>query len=531
MNKIVGFTISKNEIQHNDVDIFNSGITLVSFSKLGYNIYLWGIGELKKCIVNGAYTMAFPLSNNLLDRNTLITVNDDRILIENDWLGTIPIFYNLKDKIISTLSLKVLTNNNINQRGLRNYLKYGYSVFQETMYKDVSFLRYYSKIDVTKNNIKIEYKNDPAKSLELFKETTNEKEVISLIDKYINSVETNTKGDIIIPTSGGFDSRLLNIFVKDKTRIKSYTYGISSNQKKSREVVYAKKLAELLNTKWEQIEISSFYKYIPQWYKLFGFSTHLHGMYHIQFYEQIFKSIIQGGKHTLLSGIIGDGWSGNILYPNINSVDKIFNLGYTHGMSIEEQKILNLDSYAERALFEENKEALSNKGFALIMSMRMKIMLLQYLTCLPEYFGIQVWTPFLNFDIVIKMLNIPEKRWKKRMWQVDFFKSKNLWLEEMNLKWSKSNRLNFIAASQYNFPMLKKEVFNGIIDNKHIDHINKILNKQSIKSIYTNKLLTTPIIKEVLKRLGFKDHYIKALCEYLVLKSIELSINQKEVND
>ena len=38
------------------------------------------------------------------DRNILISFENDKIIVENDWLGSIPIFYNQKENIISTLS-------------------------------------------------------------------------------------------------------------------------------------------------------------------------------------------------------------------------------------------------------------------------------------------------------------------------------------------------------------------------------------------------------------------------------------------
>ena len=119
-------------------------------------------------------------------------------------------------------------------------------------------MRYYSSLIIENNVIKIEYKNDPVLKLGLFNSKTKSEEVMSSIKDYVNNIEDEVSGNIIIPTSGGYDSRLLNWAIGDKSRIRSFTYGISGNQKNSREVVLAKETSKRLKTKWEQIELSNF---------------------------------------------------------------------------------------------------------------------------------------------------------------------------------------------------------------------------------------------------------------------------------
>ena len=120
-NKLIGFTISRSPINHDDIDIFYVGLKLKSFKKQRLYFYLWGKGDIDQCIARDAYSMAFPLNDNLLDRNVLIRINEDNITIENDWLGSIPVFYNPKELIISTLPLKTLKDKAIHaEEGLIN---------------------------------------------------------------------------------------------------------------------------------------------------------------------------------------------------------------------------------------------------------------------------------------------------------------------------------------------------------------------------------------------------------------------------
>ena len=95
-----------------------------------------------------------------------------------------------------------------------------------------------------------------------------------------------------------------------------------------------KKISEIYNTQWEQIELRNFYEYLDQWIELYGISTHTHGMYHIEFYTKIFEKY-KFKQPTFLSGIFGDIWAGSINYEDINSFQDIIKLGYTHGLSLD----------------------------------------------------------------------------------------------------------------------------------------------------------------------------------------------------
>ena len=160
MNKIIGFTISKKEIDHTAIDIFNSDLSIKAINHNKSFIYLWGIGNIGKCKIDAKYSLSFPLNSSLLDRNILISFQEKNTVVENDWLGSIPIFYNSKELIISTLSRKTLKNKIIHPEGLNNYFEFGYSVLEQTLFKNVKFMRYFSKIVIDSNNLNVVYKED-----------------------------------------------------------------------------------------------------------------------------------------------------------------------------------------------------------------------------------------------------------------------------------------------------------------------------------------------------------------------------------
>ena len=519
MTKIIGYLITK-ENKQPKVDFFDVGIKTILIKYDEYNIYLWGVGDIENYKIENKYSLSFPLNDNLLDRNILISFANDKIIVENDWLGSIPVFYNDKEQIVSTLSNLCLRDKSIDEEGLSNFCEFGYSVFEQTMFKNVKFMRYYSKLIVS-DNIKTEYKDDPVLDKAFLEHTSTEDETIDLMQEYVSNIESKIDGDIVLPTSGGYDSRILNYFIKDKSRIRAFTYGISADQSKSDEVVHAKKISEIYNTKWEQIELREFHKYMEKWADIYGFSTHLHGMYHIEFYKNISQKY-DFSSSSFLSGIFGDIWAGSIKYKEIKTVQDMINLGYTHGMNLDLSYVnFNSNNKIKEKVFSNSKEYLQNDKIKAVFTIRMKLMLISYLTQIPEYFGMPVWTPFLNFNIVKKTLNISDNRRKNRVWQKDFFSKVGLNLEDMNLESVKSNKLDYEIARKSNLEPIDVEIMKQYINETRIVEINKILSNFSIFEKVKNQLLYMRKVGGLLRLFGFKNEFLNALHEYYIIKAIE----------
>lgn len=524
MNKIIGFLITKEKVKLH-VDFFNVGLRLITLTYGNYYIYLWGIGDIENCKISNKFSLSFPLHDSLFDRNVLIYFENGSIIIENDWLGSIPVFYNEKEQSISTISNFCIKNKIIDKDGLAGFCEFGYSVFEHTIFEDIKFMRYYSKLIVSDNTIRVEYKDDPVFKNEFLHSVSTTEEVLSKIHEYTNSIESRISGEIIIPTSGGYDSRLLNYLVKDKSRIRSFTYGISANQSESFEVVYAKKLSEILGTKWEMIELDEFYKYIDKWFEVYGISTHLHGMYHIEFYSKILERK-ELSKPTLLSGIFGDVWSGNVNYPDITNPKDLVIAGYTHGLNLS-LKYLKVDFSDElkNNFFINNREYLNSDKLKPLVTVRLKIILISYLTIIPEYFGIPTWTPFLNLEIVKAILSLPERERKNRMWQKNLYRKLGINIEEMNLKVRKDSQLDYVVAKKYiekyKFEPLDLKLLKTFFDEERIIQINDTLNNITLFTEVINKLMNIRKIGGVLRRIGVQNKFIRALYDYFVLKAIE----------
>lgn len=526
MDKIIGFLISQEE-KEVEIDFFHVGLKVTQVKYQSYNVYLWGIGDIEHYKINEKYSMSFPLHSSLFDRNVLISFENDQIIVENDWLGAIPIFYNPRKNIVSTLSNFCIKDKKIHSEGLSNFCEFGYSVFEQTMFEDVKFMRYFSKLVITDQAIKVYYKDDPVLENDFISEESRENDVIALMKEYVSKVEEQVQHEIILPTSGGYDSRILNYLIKDKERIRSFTYGVSKDQCKSFEVVHAKKISEIYNTKWEQIELTEFNAYLNKWFEVYGISTHAHGMYHIEFYTNIMK------KHafkspSFLSGIIGDAWAEQGKFSDVESASDLINLGYTHGMNLDVKHLnFRCGNTIKEKVFQDNKEFLQNEKVKAVFAMRVKLILISYLTQIPEYFGMPVWTPFLNFNIVKAMLNIRDERRKNRLWQRDFFRKVGLNLEDMHLNSSRSNRLNDEIVKNTKFEILDEAILSPYVSQQRIAYINRILSKPGFLESVKNYLLYVPKVGGLMRRLGCENKVLKALYEYYVLKTMEKGLSDE----
>lgn len=524
--KPVAFVLSKEKIV-SDVDFFSDKISDYTIEFGDWCLKVWFIGDCEISVEDKInFSFAFPKSKSLLDRNLVISMTKKICTIENDWLGSIPVFYSKTNNIISTIPNLCLKDTTFDEEGLVNFLEFGYSVFERTAFKNVEFLRYYSKLTIEEDKITVELKDDPVSYPMLFSKQSTPEEAIGAIKEYITEVEQKVKGDIIIPTSGGYDSRLLNWAVNERSRIRAFTYGLSKNQKKSYEVVFAQKICQILNIKWKRIELSNYNNYIDGWHKMFGFSTHLHGMYQLEFYEKITACKDFCSRSTLLSGIVGDLWAGSIKKVDVFSERDVKKLGYTHGIYLDKGFFKSgLKNAARERYFEQHKEAVKDPIIQVVSTIRMKMILLSYLTSVPEYFGIPVWTPFLNFDIATTMLRLPKEEREGREWQKKLFRSQTLDVENMNLKYSSVNSLNHSAAEAYNFDPVQVEIFDKVLDKKKLKKLNRKINNPSK---FLEFFLATLKLRSVLRRFGIdKVGYLGTLSNYYVLKAIEKSMKNE----
>lgn len=449
---------------------------------------------------------------------------EKKLLFETDWLASIPIFFNALNGAAGSKIQSLLHDNadlSFHPEGLYNFLNFGYSVFGQTPLKNVRFLRHSSRLWQTESGVlNVEIMDDPFDRFESYR--LSESDLVDLIRNKVRAWEASLPADqeIVLPLSGGFDSRLLLWCLREPSRVRAYTYGISNDQSRSLEVVHARALAERFGIRWEQIPLGDFHRYFEDWDAEFGVSTHAHGMYHFEFYAKIREKL--RGKHGFLSGIIGDAWAGSIPPRRLDSRSQLVELGYTHGMRVDPSWMsMSVQHNLFDQFWTDHREQLSDYRFQVVTTIRLKIMLLSYLLRIPRLFNFEPWSPYLDIDVAMAMLNLPQERRVNRQWQRDFFVKNGLDLESWRMRSSRDNNLNIQAIKKAPLEPLNRDLLSCVIQPEHVDWINKKIIFNSIHD-WSSAMCSIPKVGGVLRKLGLcSNPLLRSYFAYLCLKPLQ----------
>lgn len=450
---------------------------------------------------------------------------------ETDWLGSRPIFYNEKTLKISDNINEVIDFSDLefHPEGFNNYLRYGYTVFGQTIVKNVKALRYSSSIRKENNQLIIDEKEDPVKQL-YRKGYLKGNEVIELIIESIKQWENQKDAPVLLPLSGGNDSKLLAFSLKNYKDVYAYSYGYSRKQYDFFEVVKAQKVADYCGIEWKHIPIGDFHnkKYYSEWNDIFGVSVHSHGEYQMEFYDSILKRnpLLKGGR--VLSGIIGDVWAGNVRCKEVETPRELVKLGYTHGMCADENiSLLKDDRSLEEQFYKEHKEELKEENWRIIYAMRFKIMLLSYLCIVPEKRGFDVWSPFLDMNIAMDMVNLSWEEKKERKWQTDFFEKYDLEYGWLKKECDYNSNVNYLALRRNPLEPLDVDLLKRYVKKEYIEYINRILGKKPIQKCAAKPRTIKNIYNKVINYYD-RQFWTAEYKGYRILKPIEYLLKKQE---
>lgn len=450
-----------------------------------------------------------------------LTTERTTTLYETDWLGSQPVFYNERTARASHNIHDVIDLDDLqfHPEGFNNYLRFGYSVFGQTPIRHVKVLPASSRLTLdASGRFHVCALPDPVERW--LGRTSDEHQVIEALTAAVREWEHNVDGVIIVPTSGGYDSRLLNVLLRDKRRIRSFTYGLAARQAESSEVVYARRLAERLGTRWEQVPLGDFHRYFDDWDALFGPATHAHGMYQIEFYRRI--AAVHSGPHALLSGIIGDAWAGDVEIEPLERPADLTRLGYAHGMHADARmSLLRDDGTLAGAYFEQHRDRLRAARFRVVEAMRFKIILLNYLLRVPATLGFRPWSPFLVPELALAMLTLPDERRAERRWQRDFFARHRLDFESTDLSADRRNTLNQQALKRRPLRPLDTQLLSALVRPDYVQWINDTARDHGALADLWWCLVRQRRWGRPLRRRGFVDRQMEAYCAYLTLRPID----------
>ncbi|MDQ8201567.1 asparagine synthase-related protein [Pelagicoccus sp. SDUM812003] len=264
--------------------------------------------------------------------------------------------------------------------------------------------------------------------------------------------------EVCLPLSGGLDSRILAALYPDAGELRARSYDVTEDPATGKERLGAAWVAERLGLDWRAVPLGGFHHYLPDLWKLFGLSSHFHGMYHVEFY----RTLLAGGDRAgpLLSGLIGDAPATYRTPDVIEGPRDLLKLSLSHRM--DASAALTSEAGVSRRLeqyFEAYRAYWSDERFQTLWRIRLKMVLLNYLWAVPASLGYEPYCPFTERELFLAMLALPEDRRLERRWQLE-------WLERRGLidapRGSARNTLNLRAQQILPLPRLDFEALRNL---------------------------------------------------------------------
>lgn len=451
-----------------------------------------------------------------------------------DWLNTDPVFINTKTRLVSRRISDVLDFSDLefDPEGLSNYLRFGYIVFTKTPFRNVEKLPPNSQAVLSvgkdgRKSLEVTQGADPV--LRYIGRQSSVEECVHLIKDTTNNLVSrhDNDADILLPLSGGYDSRMLLSVLDDKSRLKAVTYDISLSQNYSFETVRAKFLCDQLNVDWRQINLRCYWsQYITDiTYGIFGSEMSLQPSYHVEMYEQ--AKTLFGKNLIVLSGSVGDWWSGEKLpLFKPETWEQCLGLFHTIGIAFSADNITlkHDESYNESCIKPLLDTIQESYLYRTVFSKRGRIGLASFI-CRTAGAYFPVVTPFYDIDVAMAQVNLPEAARKDREWQKSYFASVGMDVDgfiDSAYSFSANNSLDLIAAHfcASSMDLIDENLFDGIIRKDRIRWINERLNY--VKSVPMSNFMA--VAKSTFSNDNKDTHpptsrlgrYLDSICPYLL---------------
>lgn len=259
-------------------------------------------------------------------RFSIIIKSEKETFIIVDHIRSIPLFYECKNEnltIYDQIMVKDFSFEDVDEIGLESMLNSGYVINNLTLIKNIYQLRPANYLRIKNTIEEVEYSNYIPEIFIPKSESDLEETLNQVFSDYITSFQGK---QIVIPLSGGFDSRLvLLMFYKlGYKNIVAFTYGRNTFIEKQ----YAKKVCETLKIKWIDVEydgiVEEDFIQNPLFIDYFDKGCNLSGMAHLQDFfaiRYIHSNTLIDADAIFIPGHTGDFLSGRKLPLNLQKCD------------------------------------------------------------------------------------------------------------------------------------------------------------------------------------------------------------------
>jgi len=250
------------------------------------------------------------------DRFLRINIDKGRLAVENDYAGSIPVFYSQRGGLsLSNIEpcVYLATGSSFNDFSYENmygFLRYSHFIWEETAWNHINQVLPDSRYIFLSNGklLSDEYlatvKSSKSRSAYSNKQVADELFQLNchLVRRSLEDAE-----NIILPLSSGYDSRMIySVLANDpvlRKKTQCFTYGGAG----SIEVEGSRRLAQLKGVDWRHVELPCKFLSLDRLENIadiFGASLHMHGMYQMEFFDEIRKHHVLPRSARLTSGFM-----------------------------------------------------------------------------------------------------------------------------------------------------------------------------------------------------------------------------------
>lgn len=439
---LVGFCVLG---EHKTLDqgrFFPEGVG-VTYKKIGSKtIFLYGYGQEYKAPMEERTYSLYP--GGLDRRNIHVRIASDLVEIKTDWLGSFTCYYDeITKEVASHWGMLDLQSRDTDPVGSYTLKKYSFIPTSRTLKSSVKRVLSNQTLIWRPNDI-VCVTNTSGISLEASTQTVD---VIQHIAARLKKDGLNSSG-VIIPLSGGYDSRFLASIVKGELNraFRSFTYSLLGSSGDCFESKVSKVVAKRLNSPWRSFDLTGYSRYEQAIIDWDGGFSHVNGDYYEMFAEKVAQN--QGSKLEprllVVSGIVGDAWCGKTLIPYHSGI-KPRNVLLNHGIGTYAWLINTTEEevskQAEDELNEFFEKRIESTETILLELVRAKVALLSFLCYSFEKRGIRCSAPFLDKTVVQAVLSLDSEKRLNRKWQQEYFKKIGISDNKLPSVLLKTNRL------------------------------------------------------------------------------------------
>lgn len=441
------------------------------------------------------------VDNNLTkarDRFVKIELENTKVTVINDYAGTIPVYYSMRNTIsLSNIEPVVVLDSNssyddISPSGMYGFLRYSHFIWDETLYKhifsqepDSQFIYETGKSEPHKKYLQTLQPSDIRMG---WNDRQVAKGLYELNQKLVEE-SLNHEEEIILPLSAGYDSRMILAAASRTADLKKNLRCVTYGPNGSIEVEAAQMLCKLHNIYWQQIDLPCRFlepRYIHEIGLIFGSALHFHGMYQLEFWDEVIK-IINTDKAVITSGFMTGVPAGQHISllginDDLDSLTTTMN-NFSQSKNWTDDSLTKISANFGEHMIEE-AEARFRQAF--------------------DRFAGEIYQKSVVFDVWTRQRNFISYHPRTLEWKAPFI-SPHMTPEYQNffLSLSKKHATDRFAVElmfKYHYPELTKIVSNGNglkVLSSHIGTsiflISQILKKFKLSFLIPNSYLNKPL--------------------------------------